>query len=1032
MTMLELKVGDVLSVCASIDIFCGTTHMYWVYNIGISKYPDACPITIGDPLHNCLSHSGIEIEFTFKNYGVVLKSLGRTTTGNNGVAGINYTITEEDATLFNNNPGFKITACFTATGSNYPNPTSSSYCKSTSSLLIRGTYIGNGCVQKQGGSICLSDKTLIVYENPIYTAGKITDACVYRSGSSSELPDGKIKVFRLTGTTWSLVGESGFSPILNDGVTTFTGLNIIAQKGDYIGLYVRPSLYQACIDAVGGIGLLYAKTHIGDVVGTTNDSEWTNLDSYRVAISATILPCVGVTCPDVCVGYDLYHQTCNPIQGCIPDASPWQPNSSTCGYVAPGQEEHRIYFKVSTLLPAWFVERQMPFVWNAAVVAIDNFASYYQVKFVDFNPNTYIITIIIGNIPGLGSNITPYSYSNSNIQYSNSNSIQYSNSNSNIINNSVRIEPMIAPIIVALFIEAIPYIAIAIAIILAWFAIIFLGSESVTGAPPSTRIIKITPTTSATEIIRPTFPITVEYNFGETANSLEITDGLPHTFEAPTNMDIVVTVKAKDNPYYKITKRVVKQCSQESTDPCAKICAPECEIVAVFTPVADATLNPGAKDLQGNPITCGFYDIYEEDSSGNLTLIKRQALGADGKVDPTKVVADVHQCVYIVPCDLTTYRPEMKCYKVPAGQTESGDITVNKCIETKNQISVRTVYIAGDGSRVPFTAESIDIKLGGTPVATQVPTSDITLIKGFEKNTTYSVFITKSGYAPINNGVTVSFGNTDCDIKDIIMESNPPANSYDITIEVRSSATASVINGATVTIDSKAPQTTGVAGTTLFAAIPAGSHHIKVVYNGYKTKELDYNVTINETITVSIDIDQVYADTDTRIANFKPSTVMYANSTVKFQGDLQFLEGTSWKPLRDATINISVKKGTTEIKTFTVATSSGFFNPGYFETTDWLIPTDLADQDISVHAEFAGVGKYKPSSYNSTYHIGKECAIRNPITGECIISPMAGYGFMVLAGLGLLAGIMLLRPGGAAQAITERVPYPVPKEATKG
>lgn len=1021
MTMLELKVGDVLSVCASIDIFCGTTPMYLAYNIGISKYPDACSITIGDPLHSCLSHFGIEIAFTFKNYGTVLKSLGMATTYNNGVAGINYTITEEDAALFNNNPGFKIAACFTAVGSNYPNPTSSSYCKSTSSLLIRGTYIGNACIQKQGGAICLLDKTLIVYENPIYTAGKITGACVFRVGSSSELPDGKIKVFRLTGTTWSLVGESGFLPIQNYGVTTFTGLNIIAQKGDYIGLYVRPSSthgYDACIDAVGGVGLLYAKTHIGDVVGSTNDSEWTNLDSYRVAISATILPCVGVTCPDACIGYDLYHQTCNYAQGCIPDASPWQPNSPTCGYVAPGQEEHRIYFRVSTLLPTWFVMPQLPLVYNAAVVAIDNFATYYYVKSVDFNPNTYIMTIIIGNIPGLGSNtyITPYS----NIPYSD-------------VTNNVRIESMILPVvIVALFIEAIPYIAMAIAIILVWFAIIFLGSESVAGAPPSTRIIRITPTTSAREIIRPTFPITVEYNFGETAHSLEITDGLPHTFEAPTNMDIVVTVKAKDNPYYKITKRIVKQCSPESTDPCAKICAPECEIVAVFTPVADATLNPGAIDSQRNPITCGFYDIYEEDSSGNLTLIKRQTLGADGKVDPTKVVADVHQCVYIVPCDLTTYRPEMKCYKVPAGQTESGDITVNKCIETKNQISVRTVYIAGDGSRIPFTAESIDIKLGGTPVATQVPTSDITLIKGFEKNTTYSVFITKSGYTPINNGATVSFGNTDCDIKDIIMESSPPIGSYDITVEVRSSATASVINGATVTLDTKAPQTTGVAGTTLFAAIPVGSHHIKVVYNGYETKELDHNVTISETITVSIDIEQVYADTDTRIANFKPSTIMYANSTVKFQGDLQFLEGTSWKPLREATINISVKKGITEIKTFTVVTSSGFFNPGYFETTDWLIPTDLADQDISVHAEFAGVGKYRPSSYPGTYHIGSECAIRNPLTGECIISPMAGYGFMVLAGLGLLAAVMLLRPGGAAQVITERIPLPAPKEAIKG
>lgn len=1019
--MVEFKVGDTLSICTAVHEFCsGQYQLYNMGSIGISKYPDTCPVTIDSCISFppcCIPLSGLTISFEFTDYNTtIIKTLGTRTTDSNGVASMNYVLTEEDATLYNTNPGFRIRTYLTGSGPNYPSLTSGDRYQITDDILIRGTYIGNACIQKQSGSICLSDKTLIVYENPIYTAGKITEACVYRVGGSLELPEGKIKVFRLTGTTWSLVGESGFLQIQNDGITTFTSLDIIAQKGDYIGIYIRPSPtygYQACIDAVSGAGLLYAKTHNGDVIGTTDESEWATLDKYRVSLSATILPCVGITCPDICIGYDLYSQICDPINGCI-QSTLIEGNSPTCGYVAPGEEEHHIYFKASTLLPITFVTSQLTYVYNAAVIAIDNFASYYYVKSVDFNPNTYIIKIIIANIPGLGLYNTPYY----NTPYSNTPF-------------GIRIESMILPLILALFIEALPYIALAIAALVAWFAITFLDTKTVAGAPPSTRIIKITPTTSATEIIIPTFPITVEYNFGETTHTLDITDGLPHSFEAPTNMDIVVTVKAKDNPYYKITKRIVKQCSPESTDPCAKICAPECEIVAVFTPTADATLNPGAIDSQNNPITCGFYEIYEEDSAGSLTLIKRGSLGADGKVDPTKVVADVHQCVYIVPCDLNTYRPQMKCYKASAGQTEDGDITVDKCIETKNQISIRTVYIAGDGSRIPFTAESIDIKLGGNVVATQVPISDITLIKGFEKNTTYSVHITKAGYAMINNGATISFGNTDCDIKDIIMEANPPADSYDITVEVRSSATAAIINGATVTLDTKAPQTTGSAGTTMFAAIPIGSHHFKVAYNGYKTKELDYNITMSDTITVSIDIDQVYADTDTRISNFKPSTIMYANSTAKFQGDLQFLEGTSWKQLREATINISVKKGTTEIKAFTLTTSSGFFSPGYFETTDWLIPTDLADQDISIYAEFAGVGKYKPSTYSSTYHIGKECAIRNPITGECLISPMAGYGFMILAGLGLLAGVMLLRPGGAVQVITERIPTKVPS-ATKG
>lgn len=999
MAVIEFKVGDTLVVCASIDIFCGTFYVYSMYNINISKYPDACTITIGDPSHNCLPHNGIEIEFTFKNYGTVLKSLGRITTNTNGVASITYQITEEDATLFNNNPGFKVAACFTATGPNFPNPTSGSYCRDTSNLLIRGKYIGNACITKQSTSVCLNDKTLIIYENPVYIDGAITEACVYRAGSSAILPEGKIKIFRLTDITWTLVGESTFLPIQNSGITTFSGLNIPVRKGDYIGLYVRPSVYDACIDSKGGVGLLYAKTHTGDVIGTSHDSEWTNIDNYRVAITATVVPCSGVTCPNICVGYNLYSQICDPNLGCI-QGPLIQSNSPDCGYVPPGVEKHYLYFQVSTLFPANYIIDKMSHVYTAATNAILDYITDYYIESVLFDTNTYIMTIAITKRQTLGS---------------------------------PRIQSLIPPIFIVLAVIAVAIISA----IMVWYAFWYMGSESVTGVPPSTRTIKVTPTTSAIQTIKPTFPIVIEYNEGKTPKTLEITDGNPKTFSVPTNVDVVVTVKAKDNPYYKITKRTIPACSPQSEDPCAKTCAPECEIVAVFSPVEDGTLNPTAKDSQGNPITCGFYEVYEQDSQGSLTLIKRQALASDGKVDPTKVIADVNQCVYIVPCDLNTYRPQMKCYKISAGQTETGDITVNRCSETKNQVSVRTVYIAADGTRQPFTAERIDVKLGTTIITTKVPTSDITLLPGLEKNTTYSVFVTKANYSMINNGQAISFGNTDCDIKDVIMEANPPPNSYDIAVEVRSAATASIIQGASIILDTRAPQTTGASGTSLFTAIPTGSHHFKITYTGYKDLEFDYNVTTSETILRSLQIDQVFADADTRIVDFAPSTGLYADSMVSFKGDLEFLEGTTWNRLRDATINISVKKIPTneEIKTFTAITSPGSIIPpvaaGYFETTDWLIPKDLANTDINVRADFVGVGRYKPSFYETTYHIGEECAVKNPITGECIVSQPAGYGFMLLAGLGLLLGITLFRPGGAAEVIVrppETKALPPPRE----
>ncbi len=998
--VIEFKVGDLLEICASVHEFCGTYgQLYSLDNINIAKFPDACTVFIDSCIGAgscCLPLSGLQVEFRFTNYtSPTLKTLGTYSTNSNGSAAISYTLTEEDAALFNNNPGFRVMAYLVGSGPNYPPPTAGSRYKTASNLLIRGPYIGNGCILKGEGAICLGDKTLIVYENPTYTAGQITDACVYRSGGSQELPDGKIKVFRLTGTIWTLVGESGFLPIQNGGITTFTGLNIIVQKGDYIGLYIRPSPiygFQACIDASGGVGLFYTKTHLGDVLGTTDNSEWTSLDNYRVSISATILPCVGVTCTDICVGYDLYSQICDTSQGCIQNIL-IEPNSPSCGYISPGQEKHYIYFQVSTLFPANYIIDKLSYVYTAATNAILDYISDYYVEAIDFDQSTYILTVIITKRQILSG---------------------------------PAIRTMVGPLIIVVL----GVIAIAIAsAILVWLAMWPFGSKSLP-ATPSTRIIKVTPTTSATQIIPPTFPIVVEYNDDKTPKIIEITDGLPKTFSVATNIDTIVTVKAMNNPYYKITKRTVPKCSPVSTDPCANPCAPECEIVAVFAPTADATLNPGAVDSSNNPITCGFYEVYEQDSQGSLTLIKRQALGTDGKVDPTKVVADVNQCIYIVPCDLNTYRPQMKCYKTSAGQTETGNITVNTCLETKNQISVRTVYIAADGTRQPFTAERIDIKLGGTVVATKVPTSDLTLLSGLEKNTTYSVFVTKSGYNMTNNGLSVLFGNTDCDVKDAIMEANPPANSYDITIEVRSSATGMIIQGASVILDTRAPQTTGAAGTTIFTAIPTGNHHFKIIYTGYKDKEFDYNVTISETILRSLDIDQVYQNVDTRIADFAPSTVLYANSTIKFKGKLQFLEGTDWKSLMEATIDISLKKDSTEIKTFTAITSSNILWPGTFETTDWLIPTDYANSDISVHAEFTGASQYNGSIYDSTYHIGQECSIRNPISGECMLSPGTGLGIMIIAGLGLVAAIMFLRPGGGVEIIRERLPSPTAQSKT--
>jgi len=117
--MVQFVVGDIVHLCASIKDFCGqSSQVYDINDINISK-TEGCVLDVPD---GCLPFDGIEIIFQWTNIlGTTethmcdptynLKSLGSAVTNSEGRASLQYTITEEDQTLFNSNPTFDLRAC---------------------------------------------------------------------------------------------------------------------------------------------------------------------------------------------------------------------------------------------------------------------------------------------------------------------------------------------------------------------------------------------------------------------------------------------------------------------------------------------------------------------------------------------------------------------------------------------------------------------------------------------------------------------------------------------------------------------------------------------------------------------------------------------------------------------------------------------------------------------------------------------------------------------------------------------------------
>jgi hypothetical protein len=709
--------------------------------------------------------------------------------------------------------------------------------------------------------------------------------------------------------------------------------------------------------------------------------------THNITISQN--PCTGVTCPpNDCTGFDLYTYSCNPSTGTC-DRTLLTPLSPTCGYVAPSAETHYLYFKVSDLYPISFVISGISPIFQAATFAIRGYTNYY-VEGVDFDQEQRIITITISKTVGLGT-----------------------------IGHDSGMQTLLLPLIPIAYIIAI--IIGAIGGVIGFLISEYMGSKSVTGETVSTRVITVIPqvctgnaTAGTTNCVNPTSPmvITVEYCLGKVCTTRDITDGNPITFSAPTDVGITVTGQVKDNQYYTVIKKDIDKGITNDT------------VTLKFMAKDDATITPSAKDATTNNPISGSYIVYEETEDNHLVEVQRGSLDATGTmVPPLKAKAGVYTCIVVIPTDIAIHKTEMVCVTPSAGEVLNPIILIKTCAEAKNHISVRTVYISSvDGSRYGYTADNIQIKTGTTVTNTIIPTTDVTYIDGLTKDTNYTVHIIKPGYTMLNNDQQISF-TTECDTTvALLVESNPPVGTRDITIEVRNAAANVAIQGANVTLDATPLRKTDATGTVSFMAIPDGVHDLKIALEAYKDNISKITVSsASTTFTKTIVVDQANATVDTRIYEFTNVGDAIATKPIKFKGYLQYLDATmtpaNYKALTDATVVITIKDANNAVmKTFTTVTGSGLLNIGYFETGEWLITNELANTGMTAEASFDGIGSYKPSSFSLDYTIAAADACLVPLPwGGCLLSKETGTSLLLLGALAV-GGIVLI--GSASKSIT--------------
>ena len=159
--MVLLNIGDDVILCASINDFCGTTYnAYLVRDINISLPP--CSITVFTP--DCLDFSGINISFGWTTEpdppanvcpAMLSGVLGSATTNAQGVASIQYKITQQDLDLYNANlDSFDLAACITNSPIDIQNEKRKKFRAADPIIIGADLCIGSPCQNRGVVSEC--------------------------------------------------------------------------------------------------------------------------------------------------------------------------------------------------------------------------------------------------------------------------------------------------------------------------------------------------------------------------------------------------------------------------------------------------------------------------------------------------------------------------------------------------------------------------------------------------------------------------------------------------------------------------------------------------------------------------------------------------------------------------------------------------------------------------------------------------------------------------------------------------------------
>jgi len=650
--------------------------------------------------------------------------------------------------------------------------------------------------------------------------------------------------------------------------------------------------------------------------------------------------CDGVTCPDTCIGTDLWSQVCSPTgpttYECLPDTIKEAYNIDC--------DEYTLYYEVPWIYPTWYINSILPYVQSLGDNTLSSYPDYYLASRT-YNETTKMLEIVIKRKP-----------------------LQLS-----------QIKTLVGPfVILAVSVVAVE-LAIGIAIFL--YGTQYKYAVKGKGVASKNRSVIITPQVCTPTCTVMSVPVNIEYTIDGTIYKPIIPVGTPNlTLTIPNNIDI--TFKATADGYICKNKIIVCEAGLG-----------QCELNLEFAAVENAKGTILPVDDTGKTITCGTYQFWIAETN---TKLVGGALTTDGKTAEVTLPADVLIACTVVPCDDVNYIANTIHFKLSAGTTMSVDNIIESCAKAKNGVSVMTQYISQDGALIGFTPDSITISTTGY-TKTYNKGIDfknsiyIYYINGLEKGKPYTISVIAESYPITNNNQTKTF-TTDCfTTEQILMKASAPINTKDFIITVVDSDTTGAVVNATIFLDTDpiGVPTNSLGNTATYTGIPYGKHTVKITKAGYNdtTKEIDVSSTSLGQYIIQIRTTALAGTIQTGIFNLVNKNNLNSKALVQFEGYLKYLHtDTNYYPIVAADVTINIINGTTLVKAFNITTDDlpSIF-PGRFTTPEWEIPSTLAKKNIEVIAIYNGSGDLQGTTYSQSFYVDEGCCLSLPFIG-CIAS----------------------------------------------